>query len=174
MVFQVKAIRPRKRIDAEGFELAILAALREEGEIVKRMYEKTVRTWSSPKPVFKIEARIGAGGPRGGISSDSAIVNVFTTDQKYLWVDLGTQPYVIRPRNALFLRFTVGGRPKTRPRVIGSGAGSRGSQWVTTRLVRHPGIKAREFTDEITKRRRRPFLRNMEIAFQRAQKRYAW
>jgi len=174
-VFLVKAIRPKKKIDGEGFNLAILSALNDEGEICRRMYKQTTRTWKSPKPVFKLVARIGKGGPRGGKQSNSGIVEVYTTDQVYQWVDFGTKgPYPIVPKRGPYLRFLVGGSPKTHPRVIGSGAGSAGNQWVTKRIVYHPGIRAREFTDEIRKRRRPYFYANMKRAIAKAQRKYAW
>ena len=165
-VFLVKAVTPRKRIDYLKWQLAILKALNDEGEIIKRMYKKTVATWSQPKPVFRITAKFS--------DREGASVDVYTTNQKYLWVDLGTEPYIIRPRKMPYLKFRVGGKPKTKVRTIGSGAGRAGNTWVTTKLVRHPGIKAREFSDEIRKRRRPHFFINMEIAMARAQRKYAW
>jgi len=173
--FAVKAVRPRKRIDAEKFAVAIMAELDKQGQIAKRMYKKTTRTWKPPRPVFKVDVVYAKPpGPRGGRESRPASVHVYTTSDKYKWVDYGTKPHIIRPRRAKYLKFRVGFRAKTRVRVIGSRRGRRFGSWVSVSKVRHPGTKAREFTKEIQKRRRRPFYKAMFRAIEKAQKRYAW
>lgn len=71
-----------------------------------------------------------------------------TDDQIWAWLNEGTRPHLIAPRRAKALAFAVGGRAKTRPRVLGSSAGSAGNTFVTTRgVVQHPGTKAREWTE---------------------------
>ncbi len=172
-VFQVKAIVPRKKIDAKRWELALIAAVEQEGQIVKRMYQKTTRTWSAPRPLFKVTSKREKLGPRGG-KGGAVSTFVFTEDQKFIWVDQGTKSRDIVPRTKPYLVFKVGGKPKTKPRKIGSGAGKPGDKWVTTKRVRRHKIKARNFSDEIRKRRRRPFYKKMRTAMRKAQKRYAW
>lgn len=174
-VFLVKAVIPKKKIDAEKWGLAILAALSAEGEIIRRMYKKTVKTWSAPRPIFKVEASLGAPGPRGGLKSESASVKVFTPSQKYAWVDEGTKgPYRITAKNKPLLIFAVGGKPKTKPNVIGSTQGKPGTMWRSKPFVIHPGIKPRNFSEEIQKRRRKPFYKKMKEANRKAQKKYGW
>lgn len=173
-VFQIKAIRPRKRIDAEAWAKDIEAAMQREGDIVKRMYEKTTRTWSDPKPEFKTKVVREARGPRGGRGGAYSVCT-WTDDQKFIWVDHGTKgPYPIRAKNKPYLIFKVGGKPKTRPRIIGSGAGKPGTTLIITKEVTHPGIKAREFSDEIRKRRRPKFFKNMKLAMEKAKNKHAW
>jgi len=173
--FMVKAIKPRKRIDAYQFSLAIMKELENQGQIAKRMYQKTTTTWRSPRPVFRVETKIARPpGPRGGRESRPASVSVYTSDDRYIWTDYGTKPHIIRPRRSKYLRFRVGYKAKTRVRVIGSRRGGKFGSWVSAKIVRHPGTKAREFTKEIQKRRRRPFHEAMAKAIEKAQKRYAW
>lgn len=81
--------------------------------------------------------------------------NVFTTDFVYGLVDAGTRPHVIVARNAGVLRFGVPSTPKTRPRVIGSGAGARGNTIVYAHKVQHPGTAPREFSQAISEKWRR-------------------
>lgn len=168
MVVQVKAVIPPK-LNPEVFEQEIGDALEEEGGILKRMYEKTTRTWKT-NVEFDIETSQQSPGPRGGKSSKTARVEVTTDSDVFLWVDQGTAPHIIRPkRPGRRLRFRVGGfKPKTKVRTIGSGKGKAGRDWVSPDQVRHPGTKARKFTQEIEKRRRRPFFKKMNAAIQRA------
>lgn len=71
-----------------------------------------------------------------------------TDDDIWAMLNAGTRPHLIAPRRGKALAFATGGRPKTKPRVLGSSAGSTGSTFVTTRgVVQHPGTKAREWTD---------------------------
>jgi len=175
-VFLVKAITPRKRMDQQGFIVSIMAALEKEGRVVKRMYEKTTRTWSRPRPVFKIEVKYGKPpGPQGGRESRPASVDVFTESDKYRWVDEGTKRHWIAPKRAKMLRWRTGGKPKTKPRVIGSTKGARGSgPWASSKGHWHPGTKPREFSKEIMKRRKSAFHKNMAKAIREATKRHAW
>ena len=80
------------------------------------------------------EGNIRTVGPR-------TVEGSVTASARYaLYVHQGTSPHIIRPKNAQALRFEIGGRT------------------IYTKLVRHPGTKAR------------PFLRNagMRIAAEEA------
>jgi len=71
-----------------------------------------------------------------------------TDDEIWTMLNAGTRPHLIAPRRGKALAFAVGGRPKTKPRVLGSSAGSTGNTFVTTRgVVQHPGTKAREWAE---------------------------
>ena len=162
MALQVKSIKPR-RMNPNAYRLEIVKELNEQAQIMKRMYLKTVRTWKAPRPVFKVTAAIkGPPGPRGGVATQQAIASVETTDERFIYVDQGTR-----------IRWAVMGRgfkAKTRPGVVGSGAGRGGPVIVGRRAMQkrnikpRPGIKARKFTKEIQKRRRAPFFKAMREA----------
>lgn len=67
----------------------------------------------------------------------------------WVWVDQGTDPYVIRPRFAPALKFQTDYRPRTMPRAnYRVGPGRSIGPWVTAQEVNHPGIEARNFTLE--------------------------
>lgn len=88
-----------------------------------------------------------------------------TDDPVWAMLDAGTRPHIIAPRRARALAFAVGGRPKTRPRVLSSSGGSTGNTFVTTRgVVQHPGTKAREWTDVAQKK----WQRELPTVVQRA------
>lgn len=167
MAFLVKSIKPR-RMNPNGYRLEIVKELNDQANIMQRMFKKTVETWSSPRPVFRITAAIkGPPGPRGGVATQQAIASVETTDERFIWTDQGTRPHIIRSKRGRLLRFRVGGKPKTRRRVIGSGRGQRGKQWRSADVVHHPGTRARQFTQEIQKRRRSAFFKAMREAHSR-------
>lgn len=102
------------------------------------LYGKTTRTWRH-KPRF-YSKRTAKGVT---INTDSAI---------YGYVDFGTRPHVIKARRAPFLVFRWPYKAATKPRVIASYKAQTGPNWAKRKQVNHPGIKARNFTDEITKR----------------------
>lgn len=85
---------------------------------------------------------------------------VGTDDEIYGYVDQGTRPHVIV--GAPVLRFQSGYKPKTAPRVIGSGGGGATGGIVYTRRVNHPGTEAREFSQTIAEKWQRelPLLIN--------------
>ena len=148
-----KPIIPPK-INPEAYKLEVLKALDREIQIDKRMLEKTTTTWKKPRPVFKTKSKVG----------NDAEARVWTEDDRWNWTDQGTDPHYIVARNSPYLKFATGGKPKTRVRTLGSGRGKRGKNWVQKKVVRHPGTKAREWSQEVIKRRRAYFLRDMEKA----------
>jgi len=110
-------------------------------DIQERMYRKTYATWSH-KPSFKrINFTFGHKELYGQIS---------TSDRRYIWIDAGTsrKRKVVR-RNKPDSRWS----PKTKKRVIGSSAGRPGN--LVPIKVWTKGIVAREFTDEIVRRRQK-------------------
>jgi len=158
----VRSIKPKKGINPRVFFKAIEKQLRKEGKIVARMYKKTVRTWKR-RPKFKVE--------RPRMTNVGMATFIYTTSDIYRYVDLGTKPRTIRPRRAKHLSFKVGGKAKTRSKVIGSGRGAKGTTWVRTKKVRRHRIKARRFSFEIKKRRQPKFSANMRKAAARANRR---
>lgn len=148
-MLKIKPIKPKGLGDTfKRMPKAVEKGMREAADAAKADFEKTTASWEH-KPSFTIEEQ-GAGEYLVG-----------TNDERYKWIDEGTDPYTIRPRGRV-LRFSPGSRPKTRPGVITSGGGARGSGVVYTRVVHHPGIKARLFTKQLAARWRRgvaPYVR---------------
>jgi len=62
------------------------------------------------------------------------------------------------------LRFQVGYRSATRPRVLSSRAYSRFGNYVSSRGVNHPGFEAREFTKTIAEEYEDTFVHDMQDA----------
>lgn len=107
--------------------------------------QATTRTWQR-KPQFDVAVLQ---------SGTDYVVVAGTDDDIYGYVDTGTRPHIIRPRRSRYLRFQVGGRPKTRPGVIHSYPGAPGTDWRSAYFVLHPGAGARRFTATIARRRQK-------------------
>ena len=162
MAIQVKAIYPPK-MRPDLYKQAMIAELGRQSDQVLRLYLATTRTWKH-KPKFRVDFKYGNEPVREG---GGAAFAVMTDDEIFHYVDQGTKgpypiPRVARPGKRLAFRTKY--RAKTRRRVLGSGAGGSSGDLVRPTQVMHPGIKARQFTQEIQKRRRAPFFRAMKEA----------
>lgn len=132
------------RACAANIRARLLKEITREGEIQKRMFERTVRTWSSlSKPVFVVKIVK---------STNELSVKVSTDSDIYRFISEGTK--------VRFATMTKNYKPKTRSRVIGSRRGHAGLAFVNKKRPM-PGIEAREFKEEIADRRRNPFNSNM-------------
>ena len=120
-----------------------LNALRKLGRLVRREYWKTTKTWTH-KPKFFVKPSL-----RGMIAK----VDIGTTDQIYIAVDLGTPAKAVtlrtsdKPKRALTIAGTY--TAKTVPGVIGSKSGKSTGIIFRKSAKRWPGIKTRKFTEVI-------------------------
>ncbi len=157
-----KGIKPKK-LAIDEVRQNILNALRAEGIIIKREFEKTTRTWKGVKPKF--EVLIGLTGKDatvvvGPTGSDKAVL-------KWVWIDEGTRPHKIpkSPKTNAdakpFLIFRSGFSPKTLPNRIASFPSGSFGPFVSKRQVDHPGTEPRNFTKIVVKRRRKKFINSM-------------
>lgn len=151
LTVQRKSMRPfRSNIFTETVE----KELQRQGEITKRMFQRATSTWSPP-PRFEVKKSV-----RGKVGT----VTVSTEDKRFHWVDKGT-----KVRWAVMAR---GYKPKSTYRTIGARTGGgrvivRGRKAMTARgIAPRPGIKPREISLEIIKRRRKDFYKGMHEAIQ--------
>jgi hypothetical protein len=158
--FAWKAI-PWQRLRVEDVEAEVYKELDHEGDIMRRMYESTTRTWNHRPKFWKA---VGRGPGKAG-------VRVYTDDLIYLFTDYGTKRHPITARRAPYLVWRWPSKAKTTRRVIGSHAGSVGKNWASKKRVMHPGTKAREFTPEILKHRQQWFPGNMQAAIDKGLRR---
>jgi len=106
---------------------------------IKIDFDVTAQTWTNA-PKAKIQH----------IGDTEAIITM--NDDRYVYVNDGTRPHDIRPRNAPRLRFQTGYKPKTVVRQIASRSGGSFGPTVYSLGVRHPGTEGRHFDDEIAKK----------------------
>lgn len=147
-------IRPIKLkgnpFDDKAHRRAIKADLDTEAALVLLDFEKTTAMWGS-EPSFTVE-------------SDGEFSRVIgTDDENYQRIDEGTRPHVIVAHGKA-LAFASGGSAKTRPRVIGSSGGSKGSGVVFTKRVNHPGTEGRAFAETIAEKAEVDLAAQMQIA----------
>ena len=155
MAFAYRAIIPRELlVDPHRLKAAMKNTLKQVAMASKVDFQVTTQTWQHQP---KFETKIGPFGAA-----------VYTTDQRYQWINNGTDPYTIRPRRASALRFNVPFRAKTRPGKIRSGKGSRGKRVVYAKVVHHPGITARNFDIVIWQKWQKEFPVLMQQAFDAA------
>lgn len=116
-------------------------------------YRKTTATWSH-NVTFDTLADVRDDG--------SFEVMVGTDDAVYGYVDQGTRAHTIVPKGPGYpLRFQRGYRAKTVAGVIGSKSGGKFGSETRAWSVRHPGSKARRFTQMIFDKHKALSLRRL-------------
>jgi hypothetical protein len=154
-----KTIKPQ-RLKEKEMRLELLNVVRKAGRDIQKDFQVTTKTWKH-KPKFEVITSLSKPGPS---------VLVGTNDAIYRYVDEGTRPHIIRPKKAKRLRFQGGYQAKTQIGVIGSSAGGASGSIIYSRGVKHPGTKARKFSQAIEKKWTKPFKSRMNDAMARAAK----
>jgi hypothetical protein len=80
-----------------------------------------------------------------------AEVEYSTESAPFVLVDGGTKAHDQVAKNAPFMKFPARNIPKTRPGQLASFASFESKEMVSAKKVRNPGIKARNFTEEVGK-----------------------
>lgn len=108
---------------------------------------RVTATWEHQPVFFEQKTQAAAG------NLSSGEIRITTNDRIYKFVDEGTRPHIIRPRNPRgVLVFRGGYKAKTVPRYITSTAGGATGALRFAKVVRHPGTKPRHFTATIMER----------------------
>ena len=143
-------------------------ATRDIGQQMKLKHQGVVRDWSSQsKPQFEVQTVIQP-------KFISVQVRVKGRNKRiYRYVDEGTKPHDIQSKTlGGLLKFIGGYQAKTQPIAkFAQGSGSRLGKWVSKRLIHHPGIRARKFSETFEKEILPEFRRAIENAFRRALRR---
>lgn len=94
---------------------------------------------------------------------------VWTDDPRFRWLDEGTRPHVIRPkREGGVLVFPSQFTPKTSPQRLESRPGGSSGELVFTKVVHHPGTKARNYSRQLRLLLDNRFRQMLDDAFDRA------
>lgn len=152
-MYHLKPIRPKNlTAQFERQPQAVKKGMRDAAEAVKKDFELTTQGWKTSVEFEIVEIN----------DTDLAVGPTGKGAQIWKWTDEGTEAHDIVAKNAPHLRIPTGGAAKTIPGRLTAGAGARGSVIIFRKRVRHPGTKARRFTQEIQKRWARgvqPFVR---------------
>lgn len=129
-------------------------ALKAEAGEIKKLYDKTTRTW---KHAVAFKQRIK-------FSADEQFAEVWAENRIYWFVheSVSVMRAVLSPDWS----------PKTQPRVLSSGAGS-GRKLYASKRVSKPPYEARKFTEAIIEERQDKFQQAMEKATEEGVKRGA-
>lgn len=160
-VFSSKLIAP-KRMRQKEVRFEVLNALRKQGVKDRRALRPTVATWKT-KPKF--DSKISTKG--GDLSVHTFPSGDEDAVQRWIWADRGTEPHIIRARNAPYLRFRTGYRSKTLPGRFSSRASRYSGGWRRTRAVFHPGQEARNWTAILLQEHGIEFVQAIEDAIER-------
>ena len=153
----MKTIKPG-RFQSAAFRKAIEAAANRAGNDILKDFKATTSTWKH-KPGFE---KIVSYSP------SPVEIMVATDDEIYGYVNNGTRPHPIFPKNAKALAFPGVYSAKTTPGVIGSKPGGSSGPTVFAAYVQHPGTEARHFDKVIQKKWGPLFKRRMERAMKEA------
>lgn len=133
---RLKVIVPRRLVyNPDKVNRAVNDALDDAAKEVRLDFDETVSSWDTPVR-FITYSRSG-----------ERIVS--TKSDIYRFVNDGTKKHKITAKRAKALAFGLGGAPKTRAGLIGSGPGHAGGATAFAKSVMHPGIKARKFNKAI-------------------------
>lgn len=166
---QVSGFVPKELINVDAVRLELLNAFRAEGRMIRKELRQTVRTWNH-KVKFEMKVSLRRATATGFIA-------VWTDDEIFGYVNDGTRPHIMGPitpkppRRALRIP-TGGSRPKTRPGKLTSSRGGAKGPFIyrkSTKAFVHPGGRARNFTDVITRRieRTNRFQKRLDLAISR-------
>lgn len=136
--FKLTPIKPKgKLFDIPRIEKAVRTAMREVAQEGKELLEGATATWKH-QPDFTTEE-----------TKDGIIIG--TDDPIFAFVDEGTKPHDIRPKNKTLLRFRGGYGAKSSPGQLRAKPGGVSGGVVFAKVVHHPGTEAREFTEQAHK-----------------------
>jgi hypothetical protein len=158
MAWVIKGIK-QKKMNLKWVRLYLLNALDKEGRLHVREYKKTTSSWKGAKPRFNFTKSLAGGNAQVLSGVEGGGKGAW----KWHWLDQGT---AIR-----WALMSKDWKSKTRPGYFGSGSGAgmvllkgRGEMMRFGHMMPRPGIKAREWTQTLGKRRKRPFQRAVIIA----------
>jgi len=161
-----KGIKPQ-RLNVDQYRKKILNAMRKDGTQQRKVLRKTTRTWRGDKPKF--ETAIGLSRQRGGGATVTTGPGGSKKGaQKWGWLDEGTKIRWALMSGDWRSKTTVGhfGSRKGKGRVVLVGKRAFRRRGIRPR----PGIKARNWSQILTKQRKRPFQRAMIATMKAAAK----
>ena len=141
--------------------------------VMHQDFDSSVETWET-KAIFKEHTRLRKGDAMWAVGCT-------TTDQRFQWINEGTglwgpkhskypiiAGYYTGKSSAKNLAFPSVFKSKTRPGRIKARGGMSGGPMVRVPMVMHPGIKPRDITGMIQRKRGPWFQKEMLAVFRAA------
>jgi hypothetical protein len=125
-------------------------AVEDQQKRMVKALEKATSAWEKP-----VDFETNATNDEGATIS--------TEDKRYQWVDEGTKPHVIRPRNARMLRWLPGSNVRNEIARRQARADQRDVA-MYAKEVKHPGIRPRSFTETVIRKRSRHVYKAIDDA----------
>lgn len=138
---------------AKQIERETKKALKEEQRETIKDLKRATSKWKTPAE-FTVE-------------KEDEGATIVTEDDRYIWVDEGTAPHTIVPKKNKFLKFRPGDRVRNEIARRQSTQTSKDVA-VYTKTVHHPGIKPRNFTETVMRKREKKFTSAIEDAVEKA------
>jgi len=161
VVVAIKEIKA-ERLKTQPMNRLLRNAVRRYGRVILKDMEALTSTWNE-QPEYKVVTHVTERVP-------SPSVEVYTTDQRWKWIDKGTKPHAIwagaytGKSRARTLAFPSIFSPKSRPNKLRAYRGKSGGKTIFRPYVEHPGTKPRNWTRLLEKRHEKRFRREMEKA----------
>ncbi len=114
-------------------------AMKKMEKMALGFYSMSVKTWEH-QPRFITTA---------GATHTIFFLEIGSDSPIFHWVDKGTPSHLIVPVQASILAFQGGYTAKTVPWMFGSGQGGPFGDTVFAKVVWHPGIEPRRFTEQV-------------------------
>lgn len=165
-VFRVQAIKPRE-LRARDVRLTIINALHRAGTKDRQLLRQTTRYWSK-QPRWKSEVSFAGGDAALYTYPEGEAAKIWN------WSDKGTRSYWIYPRRANCLAFNANYQSGSTPNTLKTAPSRSGGPIVYARAVRHPGIKARNWTITVIKLRYKDFKEEMNEAIAEGLRKGGW
>lgn len=135
------------------------AEMRSTGERWKAYYKRVTAQWAG-QPEFDVKVTFN------GRKYSVTITPKGEFADRWIWVDEGTDPHIIRPKRPGYpLRFKSGYNARTEPIAqanVGNGKSFGGT--VSKYFVSHPGNEAREFSSAAARQIEPGFVDNLNNA----------
>lgn len=147
----MKIIQP-PLIDEKEIDQVVFESMQELVEIAETNFALSYSNWEPENQpnFYTVQKQMG----------NKFEVEYSTEDNPYVMVDDGTKAHSIKAKNFPAMTFPTRNIPRTRPGQLASFQPFQ-SGWTSAKEVKHPGIKAREFSISV----QRIMDEEMEIVF---------
>lgn len=138
-----------------GVKRSIAARMRRVADQAEKAFAASAAGWNPPVDFTS------SGDPMSEMI-------IATNDARFKWVDDGVRPHTIMARNRKRMAFPGTYQAKTTPGRVLRGSGRYGGGMVYARIVRHPGIRARNISKRIAEQTQRNVEREVSEAIRSA------